>query len=289
MRRYELSDQQWEVLDPFLPPCHSGHAGHPFNAHRPIINGILWILHTGAAWRDLPTRYGPFTTAHDRFTRWRADGTWNRIVEALIRQLDHAERLDPGTWFLDATILRASRDAAGALKAKRPWLVGTERTHLQEPQDHALGRSRGGFGTKIDLIIESHGIPLAIGIQPGQEHESRAFEAMMHRSTQRQRFGHRKWPRDFIADRGYSGQRIRQWLMGHHIGAIIPKKKNEQPDPTFDKEAYRKRNLMERVIGWFKLHRRLATRYEKLAVNFLTFWTVAWIMLLLKHLLSDTA
>ncbi len=289
MRRYELSDPQWAILEPFFPPTHSGHAGHPWSEHRPIVNGILWILHTGAAWRDLPERYGPFQTVHDRLTRWRADGAWNRIVEALIRQLEAEEKLDPDTWFLDATILRATRDAAGRSKRTQARLVGSERTHLVEPPDHALGRSRGGFGTKIDLIIESHGIPLAIGIQPGQEHESRAFETMMHRSTQRQRLGHRKWPREFIADKGYSSKRIRQWLKGHHIHAVIPKKKNETPDPAFDKEAYRKRNLMERMIGWFKLHRRLATRYEKLAVNFLTFWTVAWITLLLKYLLSDTA
>ena len=289
MRRYELSDQQWAILERFFPPTHSGHAGHPWSEHRPIVNGILWILHTGAAWRDLPERYGPFQTVHDRFSHWRDDGTWNRIVEALLRQLDEQKHLDPETWFLDATILRATRDAAGARHRTKARLLGSERTHLVEPADHALGRSRGGFGTKIDVIIEGHGIPIAIGIQPGQEHESRAFETMMHRSTQRQRWGHRKWPREFIADKGYSSQRIRQWLKDHRIHAVIPKKKNEKPVPDFDKQTYRKRNIMERVIGWFKLHRRLATRYEKLAVNFLTFWTVGWITLLLQYLLPDTA
>ena len=69
MRRYELSDPQWAILEPFFPPTHSGHAGHPWSEHRPIVNGILWILHTGAAWRDLPERYGPFQTVHDRLTR----------------------------------------------------------------------------------------------------------------------------------------------------------------------------------------------------------------------------
>ncbi|MDX2058276.1 MAG: IS5 family transposase [Gemmatimonadales bacterium] len=289
MRRYELTDPQWAILEPFFPPTHSGRAGHPWSDHRPIVNGLLWLLHTGAAWRDLPERYGPFQTAHDRLTRWRADGTWNRIVEALLRQLDQAGRLDPDTWILDATILRATRDAAGALHRTRPRMVGSERTHLEEPPDHALGRSRGGFGTKIALTIEGRGLPVALGIQPGQEHESRAFETMMHRNTQRQRRGHRKWPRQLIADKGYSSNRIRQWLKGHRIRVVIPTKKNERPDPNFDRQAYRTRNRIERVIGWFKLHRRLATRYDKLAVNFLSFWTVAWITFLLKHLLPDTA
>jgi transposase len=252
------------------------------------LDGILWILHTGAPWRDLPGRYGPFQTVHDRFTRWRADGTWNRIVETLLRQLDQQGKLDPDIWLLDATILRATRDAAGARKRTQARLVGSERTHLEEPKDHALGRSRSGFDTKIDLIIESHRIPVAMGIQAAQEAESRLFEPMMHRCTQRQRWGHRKWPKQLIADKGYNSQRIRHWLSKHQIQAVIPKKKNQPPDLDFDHQAYRQRNLIERVIGWFKLHRRLATRYEKLAVNFLTFWTIAWVQPLLKYLLSDT-
>ena len=61
MRRYELSDQQWARLEPLLPHrAHHGRAGRPFNDHRPLVNGILWVLHTGAPWRDLPRRYGPW-------------------------------------------------------------------------------------------------------------------------------------------------------------------------------------------------------------------------------------
>ncbi len=131
MRRYELSDPQWAILEPFFPPTHSGHAGHPWSEHRPIVNGILWILHTGAAWRDLPERYGPFQTVHDRLTRWRADGAWNRIVEALIRQLEAEEKLDPDTWFLDATILRARATRRGRSSGPGPdWSAASGRISL---------------------------------------------------------------------------------------------------------------------------------------------------------------
>ena len=95
MRRYELSDLQWARLEPFLPHrTHHGKAGHPFNDHRPIVNGILWILHTGAPWRDLPERYGPWETVYYRFNRWRQDGTWARIVTALLDELDDLGKID---------------------------------------------------------------------------------------------------------------------------------------------------------------------------------------------------
>jgi transposase len=89
MRRYELTEPQWRRIAPLLPHrTHRGRAGRPFSDPRPIVNGILWILHTGAPWRDLPERYGPWETVYKRFNRWRADGTWVRIVTSLLDELD---------------------------------------------------------------------------------------------------------------------------------------------------------------------------------------------------------
>jgi transposase len=70
MHRYELSDAQWECIAPFFPDrYHHGGAGHPWKDHRPLVNGILWHLHTGAPWPDVPERYGPWQTVYDRFNR----------------------------------------------------------------------------------------------------------------------------------------------------------------------------------------------------------------------------
>ena len=161
MHRYELSDPQWARIEPLLPhPTHHGKAGHPFNDHRPIVNGILWILHTGAPWRDLPERYGPWQTVFYRFNRWRRDGTWTRIVTSLLDELDDKGQIDHDLWCIDGTVIRASRAAAGAGKRRTapPRLGGREAAQMQEPPDHALGRSRGGFGTKVHLVCDSHGI-----------------------------------------------------------------------------------------------------------------------------------
>jgi len=121
MRRYELSEPQWKRIAPFFPRrTHQGQAGHPFGDPRPIVHGILWILHTGAPWRDLPERYGPWQTVFQAFNRWRADGTWVRIVNSLLDQLDDQGQIDHDLWCIDGSVIRASRAAAGAKKKPRP-------------------------------------------------------------------------------------------------------------------------------------------------------------------------
>jgi transposase len=283
-RRYELTNRQWDRIRRRLPPRHHrGGPGRPWRPHRRLINGILWVLHTGAPWRDLPERYGPWQTAFDRFNRWRQDGTWVRLWRQGLRRLAGRGRIDRALWIIDASLARASRAAAGARRASRQprRLGGTARTQLEEPEDHALGRSKGGFGTKVHLLCDGHGIPLAIFATAGQRHESTVFEVVMGRVALPRCRGVRWWPTQEAADTGYHAGRIRGWLARHHIAPVIPTPKDQTPDPAFDKVTYRRRNIIERLIGWLKECRRLGTRYEKLAVNFVAFWIVAMIHRLL--------
>jgi transposase len=89
----DLTNQQWERLHPLLPP-QKPKVGRPNEDHRTIVNGILWIDRTGAPWRDLPERYGCWSTVASRFYRWRQVGVWQRILEALQQQADAAEQLN---------------------------------------------------------------------------------------------------------------------------------------------------------------------------------------------------
>jgi transposase len=146
---------------------------------------------------------------------------------------------------------------------------------MQEPSDHALGRSRGGFGTKIHLVCDSHGFIVAIHVTAGQRHESKFFEPTMARRLFHRRLGQRRWPRRLAADKGYSYPRIRRWCKHHRVAAVIPTRKNQPRDEKFDKETYRRRNIVERVVGWYKEYRSLGTRYEKMAVNYVALWLVA--------------
>ena len=156
-------------------------------------------------------------------------------------------------------------------------LAGPKAAQLKEPPDHALGYSRGGFSTKIHLLCDIHGILLDIYVTPGQRHDSKVFEIVVERVLLPHHRGQRFWPDRMAGDKGYSYPHVRRWLKRHGIRDVIPTKKNQPRDLTFEKDQDRRRNIVERVVGWFKECRRLGTRYEKLAVNCVAFWMVAMI------------
>jgi transposase len=153
---------------------------------------------------------------------------------------------------------------------------------MTEPEDHALGRSRGGFSTKEHLVSDSRGVLLAVWLTAGQRHESRGFAAAMSRARRPRHAGRPRWPRRAAGDKGYSYASVRRWLRRHHIRPVIPTRKDQPRDAGFEKQTYRRRNIIERVAGWFKWCRALATRYDKLAVNYLALWIVADIQYLLR-------
>ena len=113
MGRGDLTDRQWEQLAPHLPPEHTGQPGHPWSDHRRVINGIRWVLRTGASWRDLPERYGPWQTCSDRFGRWRRDGTGDRLLQTVQGE---QEAVGESDWevSIDSSVVRAHQHAAGA-------------------------------------------------------------------------------------------------------------------------------------------------------------------------------
>jgi transposase len=115
MRRGEVTDKQWERLKQLLPP-QKPRTGRPNLDHRQIINGILWILRTGAPWRDLPERYGKWSTVASRFYRWRKSGIWERTLVQLQAEGDAQGELDWEVHFVDGSIVCAHQHAAGAKK-----------------------------------------------------------------------------------------------------------------------------------------------------------------------------
>jgi transposase len=111
--RGELTDAQWRRLAPLLPP-EKPWTGKPNHDHRTIIDGILWKLRTGAPWRDLPGRYGPWSTVYSRFWRWQRAGLWDRLFAAVQERADAAGEVDWSVHFVDGTVIRAHQHAAGA-------------------------------------------------------------------------------------------------------------------------------------------------------------------------------
>lgn len=145
-----------------------------------------------------------------------------------------------------------------------------------------LGRSRGGFGTKVHVKAEGFGKPLAFVVTEGQRHESRTFEELMEQGKiKRNSVGKpRVKPKCLAADKAYSSHHIRSWLKTKKIRAVIPRVSQEKRrQRTFDKASYRERNRVERLIARLKQHRRIATRYEKTAASYLAMLTLAAIVL----------
>ena len=137
MRRHELTDAEWPLLEPLLPGPNT-QGGGQWKAHRPLLNGIFWRLRTGAPWRDLPECYGPWQTVYDRFNRWRRDGTWDRVLEALQIQLDAHGQIDWDLWCIDGTSIRASRAASGA---------GKKGASTSRPTTRWVAREAGGVAS----------------------------------------------------------------------------------------------------------------------------------------------
>ena len=114
-KRHELSDEQWQQLKPLLPP-EKPETGRTNLDHRSVINGILWILKTGAPWRDLPERYGKWQTIASRFYRWQKKGVWDRVFAHLQQIKDGDGHLDWEVHYVDGSVIRAHQHAAGAKK-----------------------------------------------------------------------------------------------------------------------------------------------------------------------------
>ncbi len=112
MARTDLSEKQWRALETHLPA--NPKCGHVYVEHRRVINGVVWRLKTGAPWRDVPERYGPWQTCWDRFTRWERDGTWVRLLQTLQAHADAEGDIDWDGAALDSSHIKAHRSATGA-------------------------------------------------------------------------------------------------------------------------------------------------------------------------------
>ncbi len=113
--RGDLTNEQWEQIEGLLPKGKTKR-GRPAQDHRQLLNGMIWVLRTGAPWRDIPERYGKWTTIYSRFQRWRKSGVWDKMFSELQTVLDVESNVDWEVHFIDSTTVRAHQHAAGAKK-----------------------------------------------------------------------------------------------------------------------------------------------------------------------------
>jgi transposase len=145
--------------------------------------------------------------------------------------------------------------------------------------NEALGRSQGGFSTKVHLRVEGNGRPITAVLTGGERHEQLVLEAVLDTGAIRRQGPGRPRPRRVAGDKAYSSPKARRSIRRRGIVPVIPTKRNERRDPAFDREAYRLRNRVERLINRLKQNRRIATRYEKRGINYLAMLTIGMIRL----------
>lgn len=122
MRRYELSKDQYSLIEDLLP--FNGKVGGQWKDHHNLLNGMFWVMYSGAQWREMPERYGSWKTVYHRFNRWSRDGTLEKMLSRLHLKLDENGYIDMTEVFVDSTNVRASRSAAGA--KKKVYVVNLE-------------------------------------------------------------------------------------------------------------------------------------------------------------------
>src|SRR4051794_16159693 len=147
MGRYELTDSEWKAIEPCLP---NKARGVPRVDDRRVLNGIFWVLRSGARWRDLPSSFGPYTTCYNRFVRWRRAGVWSRIMDALAAAQDAAVQM------IDTSIVRVHQHGACISRNKRQF----------------MGRSRGGLISKIHAVVDGNGLPVRGALTVGEAYDN---------------------------------------------------------------------------------------------------------------------
>lgn len=239
MTVYHIHETIWRKIYHFLRCCKYIH----LNEHRLriFIEAVWYVAKTGCQWRLLPSEFGEWNSVYKRYKRWVDKGIWKNLFESVKIMPDMQEIM------IDGTIIRAHTCAAGYAK------------HTKESE--ALGKSRGGFSTKIHAVVDALGNPLKLILTGGHRNEITQAQSLLGEMSQTL----------VIADKGYDSNAFLRFLENRQCEYIIPPRQNRKYQREYDKHFYTERHLIECFFGKIKHFRRIFSRFDKSAASYLGF------------------
>lgn len=217
-----------------------------------MVTAIWYVLRTGCPWRDVPAQFGPWSSVYTRWRRWCAIGLWAKLLEQFSSEATGELR------HLDCSHIKLHQDGANPVGGQA----------LQ-----AIGRTKGGINTKLAAVVDAHGRAIKLALAPGQQHDLKAVQPLVASMRDKQ----------VVADRGFDADTFHATLERSGVRACIRPKRGRDWRHVFHRGYYRRRHRVENFFCRIKRHRRIATRYDKLASTFLGFVHFAAVLDWLTH------
>jgi transposase len=208
-----------------------------------VLTAILFVLSEGCTWRGINQPDANWNSVYRYYRRWCRDGVWKALWEVV------APALQTKAVYIDATHIKVHRCGLNPAGGR---------------EDQSIGKTKGGWNTKLHVAVDRGGVPRSFLLSPGNEADiSHAVTVLQDIVTAK-----------VVADKGYDSDELRTWLYERDITPCIPPKSNRIDPLPYNRASYRKRHLVENFFAAIKTFRRVATRYDKLGETFL-----GWVML----------
>src|ERR1017187_7862420 len=251
LRCMEISEAQYQHIASSLPR----QRGNVKLPNLQLLNALLYVAEHGCKWRGLPKRFGKWHTIYTRMNRWSKNGVLDEVFEQL--QHEQIVRIRIEAVSLDSTTVKVHPDGTGALKKNGP---------------QAIGKSRGGWNTKIHLVAADARTAIAFSLSPGNDHDAPQGRLLL------EQLGPMPEGLPMLMDRAYEGDETRQLVLDLGMIPVVPPKSSRLTPWEYDRALYKKRNEVERLFRRLKGFRRIFSRFEKLDVVFLAFLHFALIV-----------